>query len=73
MFSKLCYYFSVVVAFVTLFAALSLLVHIADRPLPPLSAEAQQFKDFEAAYINAYEMFRLGLFEKNVKDEHVTW
>lgn len=57
----------------TAFAAIVVMAYRLPHPDEPLSRDAQQFKAFEAAYIHAYEIYRLDKFEKSVKDELVTW
>lgn len=64
-------------SYVALFSAVAvivgciMLICAEPTPTPVRSYEAQQFKAFEAAYIRAYDDFRLAKFEDTVKGEFV--
>lgn len=64
-------------SYVALFSAVAVIVGcitlICAEPAPVLSYEAQQFKAFEAAYITAYDAYRLAKFEDTVKGEFVVF
>jgi hypothetical protein len=52
-------------------SVIALVTMVANAPARPLSYNAQQFKAFEAAYITAYDSFRLAKFEDSVTGELV--